>query len=388
MNLEKLKKNIQSKVNAHRQELIELSLKIHANPELGYEEVKAAAWITEYLEKNDFTVERGICDLPTAFRASYGRGKPVIAMLAEYDALPEVGHGCGHNIIGVASAGAVLASKIIADEVGGTVQVIGTPAEENLGGKVIMVEKGAFDGVDTAMMIHPRGRTNTLGTHNTTMATLEAEFWGKAAHAAAFPWDGISALDTLVLAINNVNALRFRMKDKSRVAGYITDGGKAANVVPEHAAATFMVRTPENETLDELCEKVLDCFKGAAVATGARLEYRWGLKVFNMRQNSVLLQLWADNMKALVLRVDDIVDSGGSIDMGNVSLVTPGIHPYIAISPEVLPAHSHEWAAVSASDAGMEALITGAKAMAMTAADIMTQPDTLSRIKKEFQNPK
>ena len=386
MELEKLKKEIQEEVESHRQELIDLSLRIHADPELGWHEAKASGWLTDYLGKSGFTVERGICDLPTAFRASYGQGKPVIAFIAEYDALPDIGHGCGHNIIGVAAVGAGIAAKLAADQVGGTILVIGAPAEELLGGKVIMVEKGAFDDVDVAMIIHPRGKSAPAGIRMSATISLEVEFWGKAAHAAAMPWDGISALEALILAINNINGLRLHIKDGSRVHGVITDGGKAANVVPEHSAGSFMIRSPNNAALDELSAKVLNCFKGAALATGARLEYRWGMRCDAPRYNSVLIQLWTENMKALGREVKGIIDGGGSTDMGNVSVVVPSLLPFITISPEPLPAHSREWAAAAASETGMEALIDGAKGLAMTAADVVSQPDTLARIKEEFKD--
>ncbi len=389
MELGKLKQAIQKEADAQGQELIDLSLRIHANPELGYEEVKASGWLTEYLEKNGFKIERNISGLPTAFRATYGIGKPVIAMVAEYDALPDVGHGCGHNIIGVAATGAAVAAKLAADKVGGTILVMGCPAEEKLGGKVIMVDKGAFDGVDVAMMIHPRGQIAPVGMRSLAMINLEVEFWGKSSHAAAAPWDGINALDALILAFSNINALRFRMKDRNRISGIITDGGKFPNVVPEHAAGTFMIRSPDNAGLDDLCEKVLNCFKAAALATGTRMDYRLGLKVSTLRNDPGLIQLWSANMQALGHKVVEIEDHpGGSTDMGNVSWVVPSIHPFIAISSEVLPGHTIERAAASCSDEGMKAMIDAAKALAMTAADVISQPEVLTSIKEEFKNPK
>ncbi len=388
MKLEKLKKEIQEEVEAHRRELIDLSLKIHSNPELAWQEHKSAGWIADFLEENGFEVERGICDLPTAFRAHYGRGKPVIAFMAEYDALPDVGHGCGHNIICASAVGAGIAAKLVADQIGGKILVMGTPAEERLGGKIVMADNGAFDGIDVALMLHPRGQGNPVGLLHLTAISLDVEFWGKSSHAAAAPWDGVSALEALVLAINNINALRFHIKDRSRIAGIITDGGKFPNVVPEHAAAIYMIRAANDVYLDELCEKVLDCFKGAALSTGARLDYRWGLRCSAMRHNPVLIELWTDNMQTLGRRINEISDTGGSTDMGNVSVIVPSIHPFIAMSSGLLALHSTEAAVAAASDAGMEALIDGAKALAMTAADVISQPETLSQIKEEFLNPK
>lgn len=386
MELQKLKMQIQDEVEARRQELVDLSLKIHANPEVGWQEEKASGWLTDYLEKNGFQVERDICDLPTAFRARYGQGKPIIAIIAEYDALPGIGHGCGHNIIGTAAIGAGIAAKLAADQVGGTILVFGTPAEELLGGKVIMAERGAFEGIDVGMIVHPRGKWNWLHLRHLAVINLEVEFWGKPAHASAAPWDSINALEAIIQSFNGINSLRQHIKDNARIHGIITDGGKAANIIPEHSAGLFMVRAIDDAYLDELSEKVLNCFKAAAVSTGARLEYRWGLRCPAMRHNSALLQLWADNMQTLGRGVD--VDEGkeptGSVDMGNVSAIAPSIHPYIAISPERLTPHSAEFTTATASDAGMEALIDGAKALAMTAADVISLPEALSRIKEEF----
>lgn len=387
MELEKLKNEIQKVVEADRRKLIDLSLKIHGNPELGWQEEKSSGWLADYLEKYDFRVERGICDLPTAFKARYGEGTPVIAFIAEYDALPDVGHGCGHNIIGTSSVGAGIATKIVADQFDSTILVIGTPAEERLGGKILMVDKGAFDGIDVALMVHPRGKYNPVGLRFLAAISLEVEFWGKSSHAAAAPWDGISALEALILAINNINALRSHTRDRTRIAGIITDGGKFPNVVPEHAAATFMIRAADDASLEELCEKVLNCFRGAALTTGTRLDYQWGLKCAAMRNNSVLMQLWADNMRILGRQVEDISDTGGSTDMGNVSAVMPGIHPFMAVSSEPLASHTTEFAVAAASTVGMEALIDGAKSLAMTAADVISQPGMLSRIKEEFLHP-
>ena len=384
MQFEGLKIDIQREVEAHHQELIDLSLRIHSNPEVAWGEQKAASWLGNYLEKNGFKVERGICDLPTAFIGSYGQGEPVIAMIAEYDALPDIGHGCGHNIVGTSAVGAGIAAKLAVDCSGGTILVVGSPAEEVLGGKVIMVEKGTFEGVDMAMTVHPIGQRNWSGSQSLACIFLEIEFWGKSSHAAVDPWSGISALEALILAFNNINALRFHLKDRSRISGIITDGGKAANIVPEHAAGTFMIRATEDAYLDELCKKALSCFKGAALSTGARLEYRWGRKCSAMRSNTILAKLWHNNMESLGHEVSEIEDIGGSLDMGNVSLVVPSIYPHIAISTKPVLLHTTEFAAAAASDSGHQALIDGAKALAMTAADVIAQPETLSRIKEEF----
>lgn len=382
--LENAKIKVQEDVESHRQELIDLCLKIHDNPEVGWQEEKSSGWLAGYLEKNGFKLERGICDLPTAFRASYGQGKPVVAFVAEYDAVPGTGHACGHNIIGTSAAGAGVAAKLAAEQFGGTILVMGTPAEERLGGKVIMVEKGAFDGIDAAMMVHPWYEYNWKGITATAIITLDVEFWGKIAHGAADPWNGASALQAMISAFNNINALRLHIKDKSRIAGVITDGGKVANIIPEHSAGNFFIRAAEDAYLDELREKVLNCFEAAALSTGTRLEYRWGFRCPTVRTNSTLVDLWKNNFEALGHKVDEFIETSASTDLGNVSHVVPSIHPFVDIASQKISVHSAEFAAAAASDRGMQALIDSTKSLAMTAVDVIAQPETLSRIKEEF----
>jgi len=381
-----LKASVTAKVEAQRRQLRNLSLKIHSNPELGFKEVKAAAWLTQYLEKNGFAVERGICELETAFRGSYGKGKPAIALVAEYDALPHLGHACGHNLIAGSSIGAAVAAKAAIDRFGGSVQVIGTPAEELYGGKVIMVERGAFDSVDLAMMVHP-GSHNAAVTPALACIALEVEFFGRAAHAAGHPEAGINALEAMLLSFAAINSLRQHIKDKARIHGIITDGGEAANVVPDHSAGNFLVRAEDDAYLDELKEKVLDCFVGGATATGARLEYHWGkTRYAPMRNNMTLARLFKQNMQSLGRRIplSDPDRSFGSTDMGNVSHVVPGIHPGVAIVPPGVVHHSPEFALAACSDAGIEGMLDAGKAMAMTIVDLVASPETVSQVKREF----
>jgi amidohydrolase len=384
--LAKLKASATDNVDAQSRQLRDLSLKIHAHPELGFKEVKAAGWLTQYLENNGFRVERGICKLDTAFRASYGEGRPAIALLAEYDALPKLGHACGHNLIATGSVGAAVAVQAAIDRFGGSIQVIGTPAEEFYGGKVIMAERGAFANLDATMMVHP-------GSHNAALTTalaciaLEVEFFGRAAHAAGHPQAGINALEAMLLSFNAINSLRQHIKDKARIHGVITDGGEAANIVPAHSAANFLVRSEDNAYLEEFKERVLDCFVGGATATGARLEYRWGeISYAPMRNNLTLAKLFRQNMQSLGRRMplSNPASSFGSTDMGNVSQVVPGIHPGVAIaSPEVV-IHSPEFALAAASEAGIKGMLDAAKALAMTVVDLAASPENLARVKKEF----
>ena len=381
-----LKAKVSRQVEQQRQELIELSLKIHVNPELGFKEEKASAWLTDYLARNGFQVENGIGGLTTAFKAVYGISKPVIAMLGEYDALPEIGHACGHNIIAASAVGAGVASKCVVDNCGGTVVVFGTPAEELFGGKVFMLREGVFDGVDAAMIIHP-GVRNAATTEALACIGLEIEFFGKAVHAAAYPEQGVNALEAMILAFNAVNSLRQHIRDRARIHGIITHGGEVANVVPAYSAATFLVRATDNAYLDELKQKVINCFEGAALATGARLDYRWSEIIYApMKNNLVLAQLFAQNLESLGRRVEPFEPhfGFGSTDMGNVSQVIPAIHPSVAIvSPDVL-LHSTDFAVAAASESGHKGLLDAAKALVMTVVDLLSEPQALSRVKDEF----
>ncbi|TET50073.1 MAG: M20 family peptidase [Dehalococcoidia bacterium] len=383
--MENLKLKIKDSVELQREQLIQLSLNIHNNPELAFEEEKASAWLTGYLQEHGFRIVRGITGLATAFQASCGQGRPAIALLAEYDALPKLGHACGHNIIGVSAVGAAVASKCVIDQLGGSVVVVGTPAEEGLGGKIEMVRAGAFNDLDVAMMIHPNG-LNMATIEALACSTLDVEFFGRPAHAASQPHKGINALEAMVLAFTSIDSLRQHVRGDARIHGIITDGGEAPNIVPAHSAAEFLVRASDNEYLAEVRDKVLNCFRGASVASGARLEYRWRDKTYApMKNNVTMAQLFSRNLESLGRQVVPFDSSFGfgSTDMGNVSQVVPSIHPTIAIASPEVPAHTPEFAAAAASEAGHEGLIDAAKAMAMTVADIL-QPGKLDRIRQEF----
>ncbi len=389
MDTERLKTLVTGEIDAHRHQLSELALKIHANPELGFQEVKATEWLTEYLKENGFSTERGIYGLPTAFKASYGKGKPAIAILAEYDALPDLGHACGHNLIATCAIGAGIASKPAIDQFGGSILVIGTPAEEKGGGKVIMANRGAFNDLDIAMMIHP-------STHDTATAralacqSLEVEFFGKAAHAAAWPEAGINALEAMLQSFTAINSLRQHTRRTSRIHGIITDGGQAANVVPAHSAGRFLVRAEDDAYLEELKQKVLNCFIGAATASGARLEYRWGeIGYAPLRTNLTLARLYQRNMQSLGRRVALSNPTGGfgSTDMGNVSQLVPSIQPFVAIGEKRVVIHSAEFALAAASQAGIKGMLDGAKALAMTVVDLVANPEIVTKVKEEFESP-
>jgi amidohydrolase len=385
LEIEKLKLKVKDSVESQKQQLIQLSLNIHDNPELGFEEEKASAWLISYLEDSGFYVERGIAGLATAFRATYGQGSPRVALLAEYDALPKIGHGCGHNIIAASAVGAGVASKSIVDQLGGSVVVLGTPAEEVLGGKIDMVKAGIFKEIDVAMIVHPDVR-NMPTEEALACSSLEVEFFGRPAHAAAQPHRGISALDAMILAFTSINSLRQHIRGDARIHGIITDGGEAPNIVPAHSAAVFLVRALDDDYLAELKDKVLNCFTGASVASGARLEYKWKDRTYApMKNNMTLAGLFKQNLQLLGRQVEafDPHFGLGSTDMGNVSQVVPSIHPTIAIAPPEVLVHTPEFAAAAASQAGQQGLMDAAKAMAMTVADIL-QPGTIDKIRQEF----
>jgi amidohydrolase len=390
VDIAKLKAAVRSGVDAQHHQLNELSLRIHSNPELGFRENKAVAWLTQYLGENGLAVERGICELPTAFRASYGQGKPAIAILAEYDALPKLGHACGHNLIAASAVGAGVASKLAIDQFGGSILVIGTPAEELSGGKAIMAQRGGFNNLDVAMMVHP-GEHNAATTRALACQALEVEFFGKAAHSAASPEAGINALEAMIQSFVAIDSLRQHIRDKARIHGIITDGGEAANIVPAHSAGVFLVRAEDNAYLDELRQKVINCFVGAATASGARLEYRWGDTSYApMRNNLTLARLFKQNMESLGRKVSltDPSRGFGSTDMGNVSQLVPSIHSMVAIAPEEVSAHSPQFASAAASEAGTQGLLDGAKALAMTVVDLVAEPEIMTKIKEEFRQEK
>ncbi len=381
-----LKSTVQADIDNHRQQLADLSLKIHSNPEIGFKEHKASNWLTQYLETNGFMVERGICQLETAFKAVYGNKRPAIAILAEYDALPHLGHACGHNLIATIAVGAAVASKAIIDKLGGSVLVIGTPAEEIYGGKVIMAERGAFNDIDMALMVHP-STNDTATTKALACISLEVDFFGHDAHAAAHPEEGINALEAIILSFNAINSLRQHIKGDARIHGIITDGGQVVNVVPAHSAASFLVRAKDDAYLEELKNKVLNCFTGAATATGTELKYKWGdVQYAPMRNNIIMANLFITNMNILgrSVKLVNPDQSFGSTDMGNVSQLVPSIHPSVAIAPKGMSIHSPQFVEAAASESGIQGMLDAAKAIAMTVADLLSNPETFKEVNKEF----
>ncbi len=383
-----IKSAVLEAIDERQPTLIDLSRRIHRNPEIKFEEQKASRWISKAAEEAGFRVEKPIGGLETAFRASYpGSGeKPTIAFLAEYDALPKLGHGCGHNLIGPASLGAALGLRTVIDSLPGTAQLIGTPGEEGGGGKVILAEAGVFDEVDVALMFHPSGKT-ILWKHALARRKLFIEFFGKSAHAATHPEKGISALDATIQTFQNINALREHILDSSRIHGIITDGGDAPNIVPDYSASLFYVRARDDDYCDELLEKVKDCARGASVATGAGVEMEMQGAYQSLQPNMPLAQAFKSNLEALGWTFDhvDPAKGIGSTDLGNVSHITPSLHPYLSIGPKDLVGHSPDFVEAAASEEGFEAMIAAAKAMAATAVDVLLKPDLYDAIQDDFK---
>ena len=390
MDIGKLKVAIARDIDARAAQLGELSRNIHDNPEIAMKERKASGWLSVYLKENGFAVETGVYKLPTAFRGRYGKGKPVIAFLAEYDALPKLGHACGHNLIATSAVAAGAAAKRAVDELGGSIMVYGTPGEEADAGKAIMAERGAFKDLDAVMITHPGGGHQVI-MNALACQTLEVEFFGRAAHAAADPEAGINALEAMILTYNAINALRQHIKEKARIHGIITDGGEAPNIVPAHTAATFLVRAEDDEYLDILKEKVLNCFAGAAAATGAELKYKWAdVRYAAMRNNMALARLFRQNMQSLgrPIPLGDTSKWSGSSDVGNVSSLAPTIQPMVGIASKDVLIHTPQFAKAAATKEALNCLLDAAKAMAMTAADLLADPETLAGVRAEFQKSK
>ncbi|MEZ4636054.1 MAG: M20 family metallopeptidase [Caldilineaceae bacterium] len=369
--------------------LIQISQTIHANPELAFEEYKSMALLADTAEAHGFAVTRGVADLETAFEAvSVGNlpgDGPTVAFLAEYDALPGLGHACGHNIIGTAATGAALAMMAIRDEIRGTVKLIGTPAEEKGGGKAIMVERGVFDGVDAAMMIHP-GSKAMVARGSIASNSLSFEFFGKAAHAAAAPDKGINALDACIQTFVNINALRQHLTPDVRIHGIIVHGGDAVNVVPKYARADFSVRRHLRRIAGRGREG--DPLRRSGRWAGATLKATHQRHYAHRIPNPTLAQLFAANVTEVGETVvdPDPNERKGSSDMGNVSHLVPAIHPYMPIVDPGIGSHTPEFAEAAASERGDRALIRAAKALAMTAVDLLTQPELIEQAKAEHAN--
>lgn len=372
-----------------RPDIEALSDAIYANPELGSKEFESSKLHAALLEKYGFTIEKPYLGFGTGYRAEYRSAKPGphICFMAEYDALPGVGHGCGHNMLGATSVAAGILLSRLVDETGGWAVVLGTPAEETNGAKVEYAKKGAFRDLDAAIVCHPTSVDYYKSGTSLAMETIEFEFTGKAAHAASEPEMGINALDAVIQTFNNINALRQQTKTDARIHGIITEGGEACNVIPEHCVCRFYVRAAKKSYLKHLYEQVLNCGKAAALATGCKLQTRpFELGYDDLATNERLSRVFIDSLAELgVKEVADPGEASGSVDAGNVSYVCPTIHPYYPITKKNVAGHTREFAACTQTAYAKDRMMEAACAMALTGWHVITEPQTLAEIRKEFQ---
>ncbi|CAN5607119.1 M20 family metallopeptidase [soil metagenome] len=386
MDLAALKDRLDAAVDRRADVLVEASHRIHERPELGFEEHFAHEVLTGILEDEGLDPERGAFGLDTAFAARAGHEGPTVAVLCEYDALPGIGHACGHNIIGTAGLGAGLAAAALADEIGGRVLILGTPAEEGGGGKVLLADRGALDGVDAAMLVHPAG-ADLLSMDAIAIQRLAVDYHGESAHAAAAPHRGRNALDAAVLGYNNVAALRQHIGDRERVHGIFTAAGDAPNIVPHHTAALWYVRAPDLASLDALKERVLACLEAGATASGCTMVPDWKEPAYaELVDSPALIAAYAANATRTgrtLLDPRGLAGVVGSTDMGNVSQRVPSIHPMIKVAPGRVSIHSPEFTRYAGSPDGDKAVIDGAKALAATIADLWLRPELLDQARAE-----
>jgi amidohydrolase len=385
----KLKVQAGNAVDSVTEELVDLSQRIQSHPETAYEEFQAASWITDVLERHGFEVQRGLAGVETAFVARLA-GKivgPRVALVAEYDALAGVGHGCGHNLIAAGAVGAALGLKAVMPQLEGVLELFGTPAEEctsEPGGKIRLIEVGAFDGVDACVMFHPWAATQLVGS-DLAVAALDISFKGKAAHAAADPWRGRNALDGVLLTYTNINALRQHVKSDVRIHGIVTHGGDAANVVPDKASARFAVRSADKEYLEEVVARVEDCARGAALATGTQVVLERLVTLENTLPNGVLAGIVRANLEAEGMEYEDGVFLPGSTDFGNLSQRVPAFWFMLKTHRSGITWHSKEVADEAVSDTAHSAMIQGAKVLAMSGLDLFLSPDLVRRAREEFE---
>lgn len=386
-NTKPLKARSGEAIDRHADELREISRYLYGHPEEAYQERLAARRLTDYLEGQGSDVERGIGGLETAFRATLDSGKPgpAIAFLSEYDALPDIGHGCGHNLIASSAPGAALGVGAVLEELGGKVVVIGTPAEEfqdQMEGKVKLLRAGEFAGLDVCMMMHPGPRS---ASYNSSLAfvALDVLFRGRTAHAAGDPWNGRNALDGVITLFVQINALRQHVRPHVRMHGIITDGGRVPNIIPERAAARFMLRAPKKAEVDEILTRFEACAEGAARATGTEVEITIIGAAADVHPYPTLQALTHANFELLGLPLDPPFESGGSTDFGDVSYVLPSESFHMSLGAGQLISHSRELAELTITESGLQSMIDAAKVLAMNAIDILVEPEILERARKE-----
>jgi len=383
---EDLKRAAAAAIDAHQAQLVGLSHHIHNDPELCFQEVRSARALVDICRSLGWQAELGLAGLATAWQAQApadASAGATVAFLAEYDALPEIGHACGHNIMAATPIGAMIGVQAVRDRLHGQARIIGTPAEEGGGGKVLLANGGAFQGIDAAMMIHPTSYS-VVRCRAQACEHFDVEFRGRPAHAAASPEKGLNALNALILSFNNLDALRQHIRGSARIHGVIRHGGDAANIVPDYTLGEFMVRDTDNAELDQLMSQVKNCFQAGALATGTSATFKdLSARYETILSNETAAGLYRDAMQRL--DVDCPMDDErllGSTDMGNISWQLPAIHPTIKIADGV-PNHTREFAAAAVSPAGDRALMDGAKALAFTAIDLLAAPELVQQMQRE-----
>ncbi|MBW3587935.1 MAG: M20 family metallopeptidase [Actinobacteria bacterium] len=383
-----LKDRARTRIEADSKSLLAVSHEIFEEPELAFEEVKSAARLADLLEDGGMKVERAIHGLETAFRGTAGELGPHVVICAEYDALPEIGHACGHNIIGTSSVGAGLALSELADDLGIRVTVLGTPAEEGGGGKVELMNAGAFDDATVSMMVHP-APLEVVDMPCLAIARAEVTYHGMEAHASAFPERGLNALDAVNLSYSAIAALRQHISRSERIHGIITHGGDAPNVVPKMASATYYIRARNLEDLKALKARVIRCFEAGALATGCELELVWaGHDYSDLFTNPTIAEFYDSNLQNLgrsALPRQVMEAYAGSTDMGNVSFAVPSIHPMMGINSLPAVNHQADFARHTISADGDKAVVDAALAMAWTTIDLATTPGAFDKVRAEFE---
>lgn len=402
LEITEIKRLVDKKIDHLAQRIKEISHTIYENPELGLSEFKAVDLLTKELESYGYSIERNLAGLSTAFKASKGNlGEPTVGLIAEYDALPDLGHACGHNIISASAVGAAMGLADFLDNTGGRVVVFGTPNEEGataeggkltdiesqVRGKVKMVESGIFKDIDAVMEIHPYVKT-TLTPDFLALIPVKISFTGKPAHAAAAPEMGVNALEAIILTFNSINSLRQHLRSDTRIHGIITEGGEAPNIVPEKTSALFYLRASDKKYLEEVLMKVKKCAEGASIATGAILDFHpSSYSLSNMINNNTLCKLFKKNLIELGMEIDELDrhEHLGSSDIGNVSYVVPAIQPLIAVGEKDIAIHSREFGKATISKKGDQSLILATKALAFTFLDLMADKEIFHKIKMEHK---
>ena len=382
------KRRIAAAVDAARDEILDLSHRIHAHPEIAFEEERAAGWVAETLARHGFAVEHPAGRLATAVRATRpgGRGgtSPRIGILAEYDALPGLGHGCGHNTMAASGVGAAIALASLADELPGEIVFLGSPAEERGSGKQIMIEDGLFEGIDAALLFHPCDR-NHVQSFPLASEDVDVVFHGLQAHAAADPWKGRNALDAMILLFSSVGLWRQQLRPDVRLHGIIQEGGTAANIIPDRSRAWFMLRSPDQAYYEEMKARFRELAEAAALATGTTVDVTFSGGSTTMKSNPTLEARWIANAAAYGIDDQGPDPNSGSTDMGNVSWVCPTIHPELSIAPEGTPGHSILFRDAAATPKADETTLVAATLVAQTAYELFTDPALVEAAWRDFR---